>query len=38
MPHDQGRCFGPYCPQIAWAKLRALVEGAELATKILWSK
>jgi 5-methyltetrahydropteroyltriglutamate--homocysteine methyltransferase len=23
-------------PQLAWAKLRALVEGAELATKHLW--
>jgi 5-methyltetrahydropteroyltriglutamate--homocysteine methyltransferase len=25
-------------PQIAWAKLRALVEGAELATRALWGK
>jgi 5-methyltetrahydropteroyltriglutamate--homocysteine methyltransferase len=24
-------------PKIAWAKLRALVEGAELASKVLWS-
>jgi len=24
-------------PEIAWAKLRALVEGAELATRALWS-
>jgi 5-methyltetrahydropteroyltriglutamate--homocysteine methyltransferase len=25
-------------PKIAWAKLRALVEGAELATRVLWGK
>jgi 5-methyltetrahydropteroyltriglutamate--homocysteine methyltransferase len=25
-------------PEIAWAKLRALVQGAELATKTLWGK
>jgi 5-methyltetrahydropteroyltriglutamate--homocysteine methyltransferase len=25
-------------PKIAWAKLRALVEGAELATKELWGE
>ena len=25
-------------PEIAWAKLQALVEGAELATKALWGK
>jgi 5-methyltetrahydropteroyltriglutamate--homocysteine methyltransferase len=25
-------------PQIAWAKLRALVEGAELASKALWGR
>jgi 5-methyltetrahydropteroyltriglutamate--homocysteine methyltransferase len=25
-------------PQIAWAKLEALAQGAELATKRLWSR
>jgi hypothetical protein len=25
-------------PQIGWAKLKALVEGAEMATKQLWRK
>jgi 5-methyltetrahydropteroyltriglutamate--homocysteine methyltransferase len=30
--------FGPVHPQIAWAKLQTLAEGAAIATKQLWGK
>jgi 5-methyltetrahydropteroyltriglutamate--homocysteine methyltransferase len=39
---DCGFAQGPFTrrvhPSIMWAKLRALVEGAELATKLLWKR
>jgi 5-methyltetrahydropteroyltriglutamate--homocysteine methyltransferase len=30
--------FGPVHPQIAWAKLQTLAEGAAIASKQLWGK